>query len=75
MLELALQVLPFLLADASALPVGLLGRNALDAGLWTFFNIFFLFFLGLHLCHLEVPRLGIESELQLPATATAMWDP
>ena len=34
-------------------------------------------FLGLHLCHMEVPRLGVQSELQLPAyiIATAMWDP
>ena len=32
------------------------------------------FFLGLHLRHMEVPRLGIESELQLPATATATQD-
>ena len=33
-------------------------------------------FLGLHPQYMEVPRLGIESELQLPAytTATAMWD-
>ena len=38
---------------------------------------FFLPFLGLHLCHVEVPRLGVESEPQLPAytTATAMPDP
>jgi len=39
--------------------------------------IFFsFFFLGLHLWHTEVPRLGIESELQRPAytTATAMPD-
>ena len=37
---------------------------------------FFFFFLGLHLQQLEIPRLGIESELQLPAytTATAMPD-
>ena len=30
-----------------------------------------------HLWHMEVPRLGGESERQLPAytTATAMWDP
>ena len=37
----------------------------------------FFFFLGLHLQHMEVPRLGDESELQLPAyaTATAMPDP
>ena len=33
-------------------------------------------FLGLHLWHMEVPRPGVKSELQLPAyaTATAMWD-
>ena len=35
------------------------------------------FFSGLHLQHMEVPRLGVESELQLPAytTATATPDP
>ena len=34
-------------------------------------------FLGLHLRHMEVPRPGVESELQLPAytTATAILDP
>ena len=34
-------------------------------------------FLGLHLWHMEVPRLGVESELGLPAytTATATPDP
>ena len=39
---------------------------------------FFFFFgcLGLHLLHMEVPWLGVKSELQLPAhaTATATWD-
>ena len=36
-----------------------------------------LHFLGLHLRHTEVPRLGVKSELQLPAytTATATPDP
>ena len=36
-----------------------------------------LIFLGLHLQHMEVAMLGVESELQLPAyaTATAMLDP
>ena len=29
-------------------------------------------FLGLHLQHMEVPRLRVESELQLPAYATAI---
>ena len=35
-----------------------------------------LFFLGLHPRHMEVPRLGVKSELQLPAytTATATQD-
>ena len=40
--------------------------------------IFYLsVFLGLHLRHVEVPRLGIRLELQTLAytTATAMWDP
>ena len=38
---------------------------------------FFPPILGLHLLHMEVPRLGVELELQLPAytTATAMQDP
>ena len=37
----------------------------------------FFFLLGLRLWHMEVPRLGDESELQLPAytTATATGDP
>ena len=45
----------------------------------TFFLFYFFFFhfLGLHPWHMEVPRLGIELELQLPAytTAIAMQDP
>ena len=42
-----------------------------------FLFLFFFCFLGPHLQHMEVPRLGVESELQLPAytTATAMQDP
>ena len=38
---------------------------------------FLLVFLGPHPWHMEVPRLGVELELQLPAytTATATWDP
>ena len=38
---------------------------------------FFLSFLRLHLWHMEVPRLGVELELQLLAytTATATPDP
>ena len=38
---------------------------------------FFFFFLGLHLWHIEVPRLRVKSELQLLAYITdpATWDP
>ena len=38
---------------------------------------FFFVFLRPHLQYTEVPRLGVESELQLPAyaTVTAMRDP
>ena len=44
-----------------------------------FFGFFFFlpfFFLGLHLQHMEVPRLGVELELRLLAyaTVTATWD-
>ena len=35
----------------------------------------FFFFLGLHPPHVEVPRLGVEQELQLPAYATATATP
>ena len=49
------------------------------AGVRTSFLILFFFFLGLRLWHMEVPRLGVESKLQLPAdttaTATATPDP
>ena len=36
----------------------------------------FVFFFRAHPWHMELPRLGVESELRLPAnaTATAMWD-
>ena len=43
-----------------------------------FFCFFFVVFvLGPHLQHMEVPRLGVKSELRLPAyaTAIAMQDP
>ena len=38
---------------------------------------FFFFFLGPHQQHMEVPRLGVNSELQLPThtTATSTQDP
>ena len=44
--------------------------------LFTFFVLCYLFFvfLGLHPWHTEVPRLGVESELQLSSYATAMLD-
>ena len=43
---------------------------------YPFLKKFFLF-LGPHLWHMELPRLGVEPELQLPTypTATATQDP
>ena len=35
----------------------------------------YLFILGLHLKHMEVPRLGIESQMKMPAYATATATP
>ena len=32
-------------------------------------------FLGLHPCHMEIPRLGVKLELQLLATASATATP
>ena len=40
-----------------------------------FFFFFFKVFLGPHLWHMEVPRLGIQLELLLPAYATATATP
>ena len=37
--------------------------------------LFFAFFLVLHLQHMEVPRLAVEIELQLPAYTTATATP
>ena len=39
------------------------------------FILFILFFSALHQWHMEVPRLGVESELQLPAYNTATVSP
>ena len=39
------------------------------------YTSFFFSFLGLHLQHMEIPRLGIQSELQLPAYTTATATP
>ena len=38
------------------------------------FMVFFCF-LGLHLRHMDVPKLGVESELWMPAYVTATQDP
>ena len=40
------------------------------------FDLIWFCFLGLNMWHMDVPRLGVKSELELPdyATATATWD-
>ena len=40
-----------------------------------FYLLIYLGFLGPHPRHMEVPRLGVESELQLPASTTATATP
>ena len=54
--------------------MGISGDGTLDSVIK---KIFLVFFLGRHLGHMEVPRLGVESELELLAYTTdiAMWDP
>ena len=47
------------------------GILSLFSSLLSFLFFFFWSFLGLHLRHMQVPRIGVESELQLPA----MQDP
>ena len=44
---------------------------------FSFFFLIFFLFLGPYLWHMEVPRIGVQLELQLPAyaTATAASDP
>ena len=46
-------------------------KNSLNCFEVELFSSFF----GPHLRHMEVPRLGVESEPQLQAYTTAMWDP
>ena len=43
--------------------------------LFLFLFFFLLYFLGSHLWHMEVPRLGVTSELQLPVYTPATQDP
>ena len=52
-------------------------KNFFQSSIYILFQIlsfFFFVFLGLHLWHVEIPRLGVQLELQLLAytTATAM---
>ena len=44
----------------------------LSFSLWFFCFFWSFFFLGLHLLHMEFPRVGVQSELWLPAYTTAI---
>ena len=48
-------------------------KNVLEC--FSIILFFFFFFLGPHPLHMEVPRLGVELELQLPAYVTATATP
>ena len=60
---------------ASTAPRG--GSSSRDFNFHMFVFFLFFFFLGPLPQHMEVPSLGVQSELQLPVytTATATWDP
>ena len=70
--------MPFLLFDEKeSIPKGLRSHTKLYSQLSNFCKFFFFFlFLGPHVWHIEVPRLGVKSGLQLPTytTATATQD-
>ena len=53
--------------------IGLKGEREKES----FVVVVVVVFLGPYPQHMEVPRIGVESGLQLPAytTATATWDP
>ena len=55
----------------SYVPMSELGKS------YSLYLFIYFCLLGPHLQYMEVPRLGVKSELQLPAhtTATAAWDP
>ena len=61
--------------DEQPLLMSVVRTPARVSGALAFFS--FLVFLGLHLQHMEFPRLGVQLELQLWAytTATATTDP
>ena len=65
--------------DGIRLKMCLLARGLIPVVVWFFVFLFFVFFcfLGPYPQHMEVPRLGVDLELQLLAytTATAMPDP
>ena len=51
------------------------GPGYQEAGIFVSHFILFVCFLGLHLGHMEVPRLRVKSELQLLAYTTATATP
>ena len=60
--------------------ISFIEKNPMDLKfyLWLWQILFvFLIFLGPHIWHMEAPRLGVESELQVPTytTATVTQDP
>ena len=66
----------FLFSFLLSLSLSLSLSPSLSLFFFFFFFFFFFVYLGPHLWHMEVPRLGVELELQMPAytTATATRD-
>ena len=58
--------------------LGLIQKFLCKMDFFSFLPVYFFFFwsfvfLGLNLRHREVPRLGVQSKLQLPTYTTATW--
>ena len=60
-----------LLSPSSLVPIALLSWSLQLSQDFIFYLFIFSFFSGLYTQHMEVPRLGVESELRLPAYITA----
>ena len=59
--------------QANLLPLGNILFYTRHKDVLIYLFIYYFFFLGPYLWHMEVPRLGIKLELQLQAYATVTW--
>ena len=73
-----MHILPPIILGTTIQPTGWIRKLSSTYAFYYYFSFLFFsffFFLGLHPWHMEVPKLGVESVLQLPAYATATHNP